>query len=189
MTKNRLTMFVGVVASFVLAFGGTATAKQDDNRGWQVTVERFDVEFTLTPGPITNPPVPNQCPNLVPSNTSVHGEGHMVNVFKHRIDANGILHIEVQSEARGSATDLNGNSYRFFYGNRFSGHDSLVEPLNVVGTMTDLFWVKGAGPVDLRNGFVAEIAHFLDAGFAATPTSQFGLPFNFPSGPGICDPL
>ena len=189
MVKQKLAMVVGVIATLVLAFGGTASAQNNSNHGWQVTVQRIDVEFTLTPGPITNPPVPNQCPNLVPFNTSVHGEGQMVNVFKQRTDDHGILHIEAQSEARGSATDSSGNSYRFFYDNRFSGHDSLAESGNVVGIMTDLFWLKGPGPVNLRNGFVAEIAHFLDAGFTATPISQFGNPFNFPSAGGACDPL
>jgi hypothetical protein len=187
MAKKRLAMFVGVVASFVFAFGGTASAQNDDDHGWTVT--------TFSEGPIPFSIVagngPNECPNL-PAGVTVNGSAIIDHVVKTRIDRGGILHVIDRAESSGVATD-NGNTYQYSYDNVVRAKNSLADPDTIVGTMTDAFILKLRHRTVLHNGFLAKGTFGPGApgglGFYLVPIREFGDPFNFPNGGGRCDPI
>ncbi|MEO8694626.1 MAG: hypothetical protein ABI658_13970 [Acidimicrobiales bacterium] len=178
MVKQKLAMVVGVIATLVLAFGGTASAHNDDDHGWAVTVNHNPVSWTLTW---------EQCPNL-PRGIALTGDGWEVFTSKTKIDPRGVTHLQERSEKSGSVVDNAGNTYRFDYLNTTRSTSS--DGANFTGIMHDIFSVTGKGPGTVHNGFVARIEFDTTFSyFRANPISQFGNPFQFPSGPGICDPI
>jgi hypothetical protein len=58
-----------------------------------------------------------------------------------------------------------------------------------IGEMVDLFMLRGSGPAELRNGFVANLTTNVDDVFIFDPISEFGDPIDFVTGAAICDPL
>ena len=179
MLRKRFVVIVALIMPLMLVgFGGTASAHGDDDHGWKVTVTHNPVSWTLTS---------EQCPNL-PSGIALAGEGQEVFTSKTRTDHHGITHLQERSEKTGSVTDNVGNTYRFDYLN--TTKSTSTDGVNFIGIMNDVFATKGKGPGRLRNGFVARIQ--FDTAFTyfrADPISQFGNPFQFPFGPGICDPI
>lgn len=180
MVNKRFAMVVGMIATVVLAFGGTASAHNDDDNGWTVTVTHNPVNWVLASGHD-----PGQCPNL-PDGIVLTGVGQEVFTSKRRTDRWGITHLHDTSIKQGSVTDNAGNTYRFDYIN--TAWSISRDGENFRGIMFDVFSVKGRGPGTLRNGFLAQIEFGADY-FRADPISEFGNPFAFPSGPGICDPI
>ena len=178
MLRKRFAAIVAVITLIVVGLGGTASAHGDDDRGWTVTVNRNPVSWTLTS---------EQCPNL-PAGTELTGEGHELFTRKTRTDRLGVTHLLDTSKKHGAVVDNAGNTYRFDYLNTVWAVSS--NGVDFAGIMSDVFSVKGRGPATLRNGFVAQVQ--FDTAFtyfSADPIIQFGNPFQFPSGPGICDPI
>jgi hypothetical protein len=110
----------------------------------EATQTRTPVTFTLTPA----------CPNL---QVTVVGTGESFTVTNHRIDRNGVDHIDVNTLALGSATDSDGATYSFNYHN----HASLEVPAGGFPfsvTTTDHFNLEGKGRANqVHVGFVARI--------------------------------
>jgi hypothetical protein len=187
MTRKRLAMFVGVIATLVLTFGGTASARNDGDNGWTVS--------TFSDGPINFSIVggngPNECPNL-PAGVTVSGTAIIDHVVKSRVDRAGILHVIDRAESNGVATN-NGTTYRYSYDNVVLAKNSLADPDTIVGIMIDAFTLKLQHQTVLRNGFIANGTFGPGApgglGFYLVPIHEFGDPFNFPNGGGRCDPI
>ena len=163
--------FAAVVVAVVCASAGPAGAAGG------ATIEVFPVTFTIPDG---------QCPNL-PVGTTVEGEGTMrsVTIERTRADVTTIIN---SSHAIGTATDQDGNSYRFAYSNEFRASNSPDDPATFSGRMTDHFSLSGPGPARLSNGFVADFTTDFVA-FAFDPLQQHGDPITFPEGAAVCDPL
>ena len=110
----------------------------------EATQVRTPVTFTLTPA----------CPNL---QVTVVGNGEIFTVTNHRIDQNGVDHIEVNTLATGSATDSEGATYGFNYHN----HASFEVPpggFPFSVTTTDHFNLEGKGKANqVHVGFVARL--------------------------------
>ena len=180
-------MFVGMIATIVLAFGGTASAQNDDNHGWTVsTSSEGPIPFTIVAGN-----GPNECPNL-PAGVTVSGSAFINHVVKTRIDRGGILHVIDRAESNGVATG-NGNTYQYSYDNVVRAKNSLSDQSTIVGTMKDAFTLKLGHRTVLHNGFLAHGTFGPGApgglGFYLVPIYEFGDPFNFPNGGGRCDPI
>jgi hypothetical protein len=126
---------IGLVA-LPLIVVPTAMAKADHTR--------TPVSFTLTPA----------CPNL---SVTVMGEGEMFTVTNHRIDANGVDHVQINSLATGSATDSEGKNYGFNYSN----HATMEIPpggFPFSVTTTDHFNLVGEGKANqIHVGFVVRL--------------------------------
>jgi hypothetical protein len=158
---------------FVLAVPGGAAAAPG-----QTTVERFPVDVVISSA---------SCPNLS-EGASIEGSGTMHSVTRTNERA-GITTVANSSTATGSATDQDGNRYRFVYKNRFSVSNSEAEPGLFSGVMHDLFLLRGSGPETLKNGFVAVFTtNFADVNLF-DPISSFGDPIDFATGEARCDPL
>jgi hypothetical protein len=158
---------------FVLTVPGAAAAAAG-----QTTVERFPVDFVISSV---------SCPNLSEGAT-IEGSGTMHSVTRTKERA-GITMVANSSTATGSATDQDGNRYRFVYKNRFSVSNSEAEPGLFSGVMHDLFLLRGSGPETLKNGFVAVFTtNFADVNLF-DPISSFGDPIDFATGEARCDPL
>src|SRR5258708_13169115 len=101
----------------------------------------------------------------------------MVSITKERTDRAGVVHWQNTSSARGSATDNQGNSYRFKYDNDL--RETSTDGVHFTGIMIDAFSQNGRGPARLDNGFVAIIneTHFTSS--PPTPLSPFPDPFHF----------
>ena len=126
---------IGLVA-LPLVVVTPATAKADQTR--------TPVSFTLTPA----------CPNL---SVTVVGEGESFTVTNHRIDADGVDHVQVNSLATGSATDSEGAKYSFNYHN----HATFEIPpggFPFSVTTTDHFNLVGKGKANqIHVGFVVRL--------------------------------
>ena len=136
----------------------------------QAALVRVPVTFTLTPA----------CPNL---QVTVVGNGESFTVTNHRIDANGVDHINMNTVVTGTATDSEGATYGFNYHN----HASLKVPaagfpFSIQGT--DHFNLVGKGKANqLHVGFVAR-ATFTSP--SAPPIIEF---VNMRGNPLFCDPI
>lgn len=188
MANKRLAMFVGVIATLVVAFGGTASAHNDHDNGWTVsTFSEGPIAFSIVAGN-----GPNECPNL-PAGVTVTGSAIIDHVVKSRIDRGGIKHVIDRAESNGVATDNANKTYRYSYDNVVRAKNSLADPDTIVGTMTDAFSLKLRHRTVLRNGFIANGTFGPGApgglGFYLVPIAEFGDPFNFPNGGGRCDPI
>ena len=136
----------------------------------QATLVRVPITFTLTPA----------CPNL---QVTVVGTGESFTVTNHRIDANGVDHININTVVTGTATDSEGATYKFNYHN----HASLeVPPTGFPFSLqgTDHFNLVGKGKANqLHVGFVAR-ATFTSP--SAPPIIEF---VNTRENPFFCDPI
>jgi hypothetical protein len=168
---KRLALATSVVVALLLP--GSAVA-----RGAETTVERIPVDFVLSS---------DVCPNL-PPDTTITGSGIEKSITR-TSTRGGVTTIFNTSVAPGSATDQDGNRYRFLYFNQFRVSNTTAEPDLFRGVMVDRFLLRGRGPARLSNGFTANITtNFADV-FTFDPISSFGDPLNFETGEGICDPL
>jgi hypothetical protein len=175
MKRNRFTVVIAIITTIVLGLGSAASAHDDD--GWQVTVNRFPVSYTVTAA---------RCNYLDPG-ISATGSGEMVSITKERTNRAGVVQWQNSSSARGTATDNQGNSYRFKYDNDV--RETSTDGVHFTGIMKDAFSQNGRGPARLHNGFVAFIEETHFTSFAATPLSSFGDPFDFVNLSNRCDPL
>jgi hypothetical protein len=162
------------VAAAALLLPGSAVAG-----GVTTTIEPFPAGFTLSS---------DTCQNL-PEGTTITGTGTGRSVTKTKTDRRGITTVFNTSIARSSATDQDGNRYRFFYFNQFRVSNTTADADLYSGLMVDLFLLKGDGPARLKNGFLAKITTDLGEFFAFDPIHEFGDPIDFDTGAAICDPL
>jgi hypothetical protein len=162
------------VAAVALLLPGSAVAGDTTT-----TVESFPADFTLSS---------QQCPNL-PEGTTITGTGTGKSITKTMTDRRGITTVFNSSIAPGSATDQDGNRYRFLYSNQFRVSNTTADPDLYTGVMVDLFLLRGSGPARLTNGFLARITTDLGDLFEFDPINSFGDPINFETGEAICDPL
>jgi hypothetical protein len=166
---------LALAATAVVAFLFPSTAMAG---GWETTVEKVSEQFVLSSA---------QCPNL-PTGTTVTGAGTGTSVTKVKTDSSGTTSFSNLTVIPGRATDQAGNRYQFFYRNSFLVSKSASESL-FTGEMVDLFMLRGSGPAELRNGFVANLTTNLVDVFIFDPISEFGDPIDFETGAAICDPL
>jgi hypothetical protein len=133
-TTKRVAAAFSVLVVLPLAIGIAALA--------ETTHVRQPISFTIPP----------TCPDL---RVTVEGTGEMFVVTNHRIDSNGVDHVEMNTLATGTATDSEGATYKFNYHN----HVSLEVPpggFPVSVTGTDHFNLVGKGKANqLHVGFVA----------------------------------
>ncbi len=136
----------------------------------QATRISTPVTFTLTPA----------CPNL---QVTVVGTGEGFTVTNHRIDNEGVDHINVNTVVAGAAADSDGATYGFNYHN----HASLKVPASgfpfSVRTTDHFNLVGNGGANQLHVGFVAVIT--LTSPFDP-PTIEF---VNMHGNPFFCDPI
>ena len=146
MAKKRLAMFVGVIATLVMAFGGTASARNDNDNGWTVTVTHNPVDWELTS---------EVCLNL-PDGIELTGGGQGATTRKGGPIARGNTHLHETSIKQISVTDNENppNTYRFDYLN--TAWSISRDGTNFTGIMFDVFLVKAEDREPLRNGFLAE---------------------------------
>src|SRR5437660_1330521 len=78
----------------------------------QVTQERFSVPFTI--------PFGFPCAALPPGVTEISGVAEFFVRTTVRVDNDGVLHLNINATAFGTATDNNGVVYSFNYANHFS---------------------------------------------------------------------
>ena len=163
-----------VVAVSTLAVAEVATAQGEYN------VERSPVQFSLSS---------DTCSRL-PAGTTIQGRGRQKSVTRTITDAStGVTTVVNYTRAAGTATDGDGNRYRFDYRNSFHIQNSAAAPATYSGTMFDLFALTGRGPATLRNGFVAIFTTDLGANASYQPLYSWGDPIEVPTGAGHCDPL
>jgi hypothetical protein len=78
----------------------------------QLTQERFSVPFTI--------PFGFPCADLPPGVTEISGVAEFFVRITGRLDNDGVLHLNINATAFGTATDNNGVVYSFNYANHFS---------------------------------------------------------------------
>jgi len=98
----------------VLSFVAVGPASADTNTTAQF---RGSFGFTLVGGPSP------ACP-MLPTGFTISGNVDFFDVVNTRIDANGVMYLVINSSETGSATDLNGATYRINYHN----HSSVTIP-------------------------------------------------------------
>ncbi len=177
--RKRARLVLGATLTLCsLTFASPASTAASN----ETTVTHTSVSWEIVGG--TN------CSQLPPG-AVITGEGTLTNQIVFHTGRDGLTTVHWYQIANGSATDQIGNSYRWVYKNHEDLVNSLANPLLYTGTMTDSFGLVG-GPLRFSNGFTANVTDDLgNLGgiFIAEPTSVRGDPFNFPSGPGRCDPI
>jgi hypothetical protein len=126
--------------------------------------------FTLTPA---------QCPELP---AAISDEDEYFVRIKERTDRNGVIHTTINVTASGTATDADGNTYRYSYLNR---HDVTTQPggFPSVEVITDHFALAGRrGAVRLRVDFVLRLTF---AAEGESPTEEW---LSLRGNPN-CDPI
>jgi hypothetical protein len=167
---KRTLVVVGLIASILAGAAGAAQAQ----------TKRSAKTFTLTS---------QTCPRL-PAGTTVKGTGREASVTRTITDpATGLVTVVNYTKTVGTATDNKGGKYRFDYRNAFHVQNSAAAPATYVGTMFDLFALKGRGPSRIRNGFTAIFTTDLTSSFSFQPLLAWGDPLSFPDGAPHCDPL
>jgi hypothetical protein len=110
----------------------------------EVTQTRTPINFTLTPA----------CPNL---KVTVQGSGESFLVINHRIDQNGVDHIERNDLVTGTAIDSDGATYLFNYHNH-ARIDIPTSGFPFQVTTTDHFNLNGEGRANqIHVGFVLRL--------------------------------
>lgn len=164
----------GALVAAVLVGAGRAEAAGG------ATIEVSPVTFTITS---------EQCPNLL-TGTIIEGSGSLRSVTNERTSPDGVTTVINSSHATGTATDQDGNVYRFVYSNEFRASNTAGNPALFSGRMTDHFSVSGPGPARLSNGFVADFTtNSTFTAFTFDPLHEHGDPISFPEGAAMCDPL
>ena len=171
-----LTLLGAVLIAAVLALG-------------LATIGANDSGTTVTSGPVSWYMPPATCSDF--PNAAVSATGTTRSVVTTSTNADGTTTIKNFSHASGTATDQDGNTYRWSYTNSFRITNTLANPALSSGRMQDVFFIIGRGPV---HTFVAFDSGYWESG------STFGffdqrwvignpLDFNNPTGPVYCDPL
>ena len=159
MNRKRIVVFTfSMIALVVPAFAAPAA-----------TQIRVPVTFTLTPA---------RCPEL---QVTVNGSGERFLVINHRIDENGVDHINMNDLINGTATDSDGAEYVFGYHNH-AGVDVPPGGFPMEMFLTDHFNLNGRGRANqVHVGFVARL----------TITGPFDFPIiqtvNLRGNPMACD--
>jgi hypothetical protein len=109
-----------------------------------------------------------QCPNL-PTGTTVTGTGTLREVHGGRVSI---------EQATGTATDQDGNVYRWSYSFRAVRRSGDTE------LWVDSFVLAGAGPAKLNAGLVVVVSPD-----GVEVIHEHGDPYNFETFTPICDPL
>lgn len=160
------------IAVFALASGSALAAPPSEDT----------VEFVLTAA---------SCPNLA-TGTVITGTGTITTVEIATTDGNGATTVTNTTHASGTATDQDGNTYRFNYSNHFRiSNTGPTDPV-LSGVMVDSFSLAGNGPAQLNNGFRAEFTLDFSTGFPVASfveLSSRGDPIDFETGEARCDPL
>ena len=170
---KRLAM-ASVVIAVLVSMTGSAMAKG----GHGATIDRFPVSFSMSSA---------TCSNL-PSGTTINGSGIEKSITNTRTKS-GVTTMINTSHANGTATDQNGNSYRFNYSNHFRAQNTVASPDEFSGKMVDSFSLAGPGPAKLHNGFLARFTTDFATFFNFDPIHSRGDPISFPDGTAHCDPL
>ena len=166
--KRLAVLGVGVLA---LWLASTAAAG--------ASVETFPVSFELSSATCS----------LLPSGTTITGEGTEISVTNVRTDRDGVTTIANSTHASGTATDQSGNTYVFSYSNEFRVTNSTDDPGTFSGFMSDHFSLAGSGPARLNNGFTANITTDFASFFDFEELNSRGDPLDFATGVAHCDPL
>ncbi len=126
----------------------------------------------------------------LPPDTTVSGSGTLARVSVTTVK-DGVTSIRVVAQATGTATDNNGNVYRFHYGNIDDSQNSVASPDLFIGTMLDQFSLSGNGPANLTNGFSGATSFDVETGEFLISSTQWvhGDPVTFPIVTSVCDPL
>jgi hypothetical protein len=171
--KRLFAAAVAIVALLLLPGSAAAT-------GGETTIEQVPGDFVLTSA---------DCVHL-PKDTTITGSGTGKSITRTRTDRRGITTIANSTITPGTATDQDGNTYRFLYRNKFRVSNTAANPKQFSGLMVDLFLLSGRGPAKLRNGFLAVFTtNFADFS-RYDEIHSFGDPITFPTGVGPhCDPL
>ena len=171
---KRFVLALLLIAVFALGLGSALAAPP--------TVTEDTVEFVLSAA---------TCPNL-PSGTVITGTGTIKSIESAITNADGATTVINTTHAHGTATDQDGNTYRFNYSNHFQiSNTGPTDPV-LSGVMVDSFSLAGKGPAQLNNGFLAEFTLDFSTG---VPVASFvelssrGDPINFTTGQALCDPL
>jgi opacity protein-like surface antigen len=131
------------------------------------------------------------CPNLAPG-TVITGTGTITTVEITKTDGNDATTVTNTTHASGTATDQDGNTYRFNYSNHFRiSNTGRTDPV-LSGVMVDSFSLAGSGPAQLQNGFRAEFKLDFSTGLPVASfveLSSRGDPIDFATGEARCDPL
>ena len=103
---------IAVLAVLVVALIALPASVIPPAASAQVMQERFSVPFTIPFG------VP--CADLPPGVTEISGVAEFFVRTTSRVDRSGVLHLNINATAFGTATDNNGVVYSFNYANHFS---------------------------------------------------------------------
>jgi hypothetical protein len=128
--------------------------------------------------------------SYLPAGTTVTGSGTLTSITTTRTAGNGVTTIVNATHAHGTASDQAGNTYVFNYSNEFRVSNTVADPSEFSGLMTDAFSLAGNGPANLHNGFVAELTTDFSV-FSWNVRHASGDPIDFTAGPVVahCDPL
>jgi hypothetical protein len=165
---------------FVFAFLAIAVLALGSGSALAASPSEETVGFVLTAA---------SCPNL-PTGTVITGTGTSTTVEIVKTDGNGVTTVTNTTHASGTATDQEGNTYRFNYSNHFRiSNTGPTDPV-LSGVMVDSFSLAGNGPAQLNNGFRAVFTIDLLTGAASfAELSSRGDPIDFATGEARCDPL
>ncbi|HEX2459070.1 MAG TPA: hypothetical protein VHJ58_02890 [Vicinamibacterales bacterium] len=165
---------------FVFAFLAIAVLALGSGSALAAPPSEETVGFVLTAA---------SCPNL-PTGTVITGTGTSTTVEIVKTDGNGVTTVTNTTHASGTATDQEGNTYRFNYSNHFRiSNTGPTDPV-LSGVMVDSFSLAGNGPAQLNNGFRAVFTIDLLTGAASfAELSSRGDPIDFATGEARCDPL
>jgi hypothetical protein len=167
---KRFLMVAGLAVLMLAGGAGAAQAQKERTpKSWELTSAT--------------------CPRL-PAGTTVKGTGTETAVTRTITDpATGIVTVVNYTKTVGTATDNKGGKYTFDYRNSFHVQNSAAAPGTYIGTMFDLFALKGRGPSKIRNGFTAIMTTDLTSSFVFQPLLAWGDPIDFTDGAPHCDPL
>jgi hypothetical protein len=173
LVKRLFVASMVVMAGLVWA-SGSALAKG----GHGATIDRFPVSFSMSSA---------TCSHL-PNGTTINGSGIEKSTDNTRTKRGVTTEINT-SHANGTATDQNGNRYRFNYSNHFRVKNTVGNPGEFSGKMVDSFSLAGPGPAKVHNGFLARFTTDFATFFNFDPIHSRGDPLGFPDGTAHCDPL
>ena len=169
---KRFAFALLAVAALALGSGSALAAPP--------TVTEETVEFVLSA---------TTCANLPPG-TEITGTGTSKTIESVTTDRNGVTTVTNTTHASGTATDQEGNTYRFNYSNHFRiSNTGPTDPV-LSGVMVDSFSLAGNGPAQLSNGFRAVFTiDFSTGAVSFAELSSRGDPLDFATGAARCDPL
>lgn len=169
MIWKRVALTAGVVVSLVFGSAGAAAADPS------ATIETTPVNWEMHSATSLEEP---GCTQL-PSGTTVTGTGEKKVITIERTDRKGVTTVLITEHAFGTASDQDGNVYRWNYINHSQISNSIGNLGLYTGTMLDRFSLGGSGPARLSTGFTADI--ITDGGdrFEIHATHVIGDPIAF----------